>query len=100
MLPIDTGNRQRVRLGVRPEHIEVTRKTDADGDLAYTAQVLLDELLGADALLSLGIGDVRVLARVGGADHPVQGDAVTVRFNPSQLHAFDLDTGAALPKHQ
>ncbi|MEV8467612.1 sn-glycerol-3-phosphate ABC transporter ATP-binding protein UgpC [Fluviibacterium sp. DFM31] len=95
-LPMDTGPRRRIRLGVRPEHIEVLPgATGADG-MTYTANVLLDELLGADALLSLGIGDVRLLARVGGVDHPVRGDTVTIRLNPAQLHAFDLETTEAL----
>lgn len=93
-LPVDTGTRQRVRLGVRPEHIEVSGAA-AQGPLTFPAQVLLDELLGADALLSLGIGEARLLARVGGTGHPVKGDSVAIRLTPSQLHVFDCETGAA-----
>ncbi|ATI41170.1 hypothetical protein CBW24_03555 [Pacificitalea manganoxidans] len=96
-LPVDAGARQHVRLGVRPEHIEVSADGGAGaGEAGYRAEVLLDELLGADALLSLGIGQARLLARVGGLAHPVKGDAVTIRLNPAQLHVFDADTGAAI----
>ncbi|MAQ44743.1 MAG: sn-glycerol-3-phosphate ABC transporter ATP-binding protein UgpC [Confluentimicrobium sp.] len=96
-LPVDAGARHHVRLGVRPEHIEVSADGGAGaGEAGYRAEVLLDELLGADALLSLGIGQARLLARVGGLAHPVKGDAVTIRLNPAQLHVFDADTGAAI----
>ncbi|WP_417522557.1 ABC transporter ATP-binding protein [Marinovum sp.] len=97
-LPADTGSRRQVRLGVRPEHIEVLPRADGPAPLTYPVRVLLAELLGADALLSLGIGETRLLARVGGADHPVQGDDLTVRLSPSQLHVFDIETGRALPR--
>jgi sn-glycerol 3-phosphate transport system ATP-binding protein/multiple sugar transport system ATP-binding protein len=53
-------------------------------------------LLGADALLRLGIGEARLLARVGGLDHPVKGDNLRVRFNLSQLNVFDYETGQAI----
>lgn len=94
-LPVDTGTRARVRLGIRPEHIEVFKQPTAQKS-RYEAQVLLDELLGADALLNLHIGDARLLARVGGIDHPVKGDKVSVQLNPSLMNVFDCDTGFAL----
>ena len=95
-LPVDAGARRQVRLGVRPEHIAVTAGGQPQGDLDYQAEVLLDELLGADALLSLGVGKARLLARVGGTDHPVQGDRVAIALTAAQLHVFDADTGVAL----
>ncbi|MFK7762552.1 MAG: ABC transporter ATP-binding protein [Roseobacter sp.] len=95
-LPVDTGARTLVRLGVRPEHVVVAPARSMQGTLTYDATVLIDELLGADALLSLGIGQTRVLARVGGVAHPVKGDAVTIQLNASQLHVFDPDTGETL----
>jgi ABC-type sugar transport system ATPase subunit len=95
-LPVDTGARARVRLGVRPEHIDVLPGSKAGAPGAYDARVLLDELLGADALLRLGIGEARLLARVGGLDHPVKGNNLRVRFNLSQLNVFDYETGQAI----
>ena len=95
-LPVDAGASRQVRLGVRPEHIAVTAGGQPQGDLDYQAEVLLDELLGADALLSLGVGKARLLARVGGTDHPVQGDRVAIALTAAQLHVFDADTGVAL----
>jgi len=96
-LPFDAGRRRSIRLGIRPEHIRVTAGGAAgQAGTTYEASVLLDELLGADALLSLGIGEVRLLARVGGVGHPGQGDTVAITLDPDQLHAFDPASGAAL----
>ncbi|WP_424928949.1 ABC transporter ATP-binding protein [Amaricoccus tamworthensis] len=95
-LPVNTGQRHQVRLGVRPEHIEVVPGGAGAGEMTYPARVLLDELLGADALLNLGIGEARLLARVGGADHPVLGDTLDICLNSSQLHVFDIESGKAL----
>jgi len=96
-LPFDAGRRRSIRLGIRPEHIRVTAGGAAgQAGTTYEARVLLDELLGADALLSLGIGEARLLARVGGVGHPVQGDTVAITLDPDQLHAFDPASGAAL----
>ncbi|TPW25752.1 ABC transporter ATP-binding protein [Pararhizobium mangrovi] len=92
----------KVRLGIRPEHIELVGESVPASEPVHEAVVHLDELLGADALLSLGIGDVRLLARVGGSDHPVRGDHVRVRLPQQRLHAFAIESGAAItgaPKH-
>ncbi len=97
-LPFDPGSRQHLRLGIRPEHLEVVANGEgASSD--FEARVQLAELLGADALLNLDIGNTRLLARVGGTDHPTQGQTLTVRLPSDRFHAFDPVSGVAL-KHQ
>lgn len=84
--------------GIRPEHIEVL---PADADVTpwtFDAQVILDELLGADALLNLDVQGLSLLARVGGTDFPVAGTRVRIRFDPALLHAFDPTTKLALTR--
>lgn len=96
-LPFATGSRDEIRLGLRPEHIKVAAPdTDDNNPLHYSASVRLAELLGADALLSLDVEGVQLLARVGGIDHPLAGDQVNVSFQAAHLHAFDRQTGQAI----
>ncbi|GAB5375385.1 MAG: sn-glycerol-3-phosphate import ATP-binding protein UgpC [Acuticoccus sp.] len=94
-LPFDTGGRERITLGIRPEHIEIGAPSEP-GEAVVDASVRLAELHGADALLDLTVGDVHMLARVGGADHPVAGDALKVFIPPRLMHGFDTGSGAAL----
>ncbi|RYH11371.1 ABC transporter ATP-binding protein [Tropicimonas sp. IMCC6043] len=98
-LPFASGDRNEIRLGIRPEHVEVAPLSDAEpksGD--FTATVRLAELLGADALLSLDIGGCRLTARVGGTGHPRTGDVLRVALPAALLHAFDTGNGRALER--
>ena len=90
----------RLTLGIRPEHLEVLGRDTAVGDeWTFEADVVLAELLGADALLNLSVAGEEMLARVGGTDHPRQGAKVGVRLVPERLHAFDPSTGRALGRN-
>jgi sn-glycerol 3-phosphate transport system ATP-binding protein len=97
---VDVGSHERVVLGVRPEHLEVAPAGDAaPGDgWSFEAGVALAELLGADALLSLRIGDEELLARVNGTELAEQGETVRVVFDTARLHVFDPETELALPR--
>jgi sn-glycerol 3-phosphate transport system ATP-binding protein len=94
----DIGERDRVVLGIRPEHLTVGPLLGGSRpDLTFEADVVLAELLGADALLNLRIGEEELLARVSGTEHARQGDRVCVSFDPERLHAFDPDSELTLP---
>ena len=95
-LPVDTGTRRKVRVGIRPEHLEILAKRKQMSGHEIQARVQLDELLGADALLVLAVGDARLTARVSGIDHPKRGDHVTLNLPLAQLHVFDAETGMAI----
>ena len=97
-LPIDETIRDKVKLGIRPEHIEILKNDENFLGFKCQAVVHLDELLGADALISLSIKNVRVLARVSGIAHPVKGDKVLVGFPFDLLHLFDPETGERINK--
>ena len=96
-LPFDTGNRERLTLGVRPEHLSIAEAAGEDPH-AFQAEVKLAELHGADALLNLIVAGVPLLARVGGANHPTEGQSLTAVIPPDLMHAFDAETGEALPR--
>jgi sn-glycerol 3-phosphate transport system ATP-binding protein len=96
---IEVGKRDHVVLGIRPEHLTVEDAVASEPVAPWTfnAEVALAELLGADALLNLRIGEEELLARVSGTQHARQGDAVRVSFDSKRLHAFDPASELALP---
>lgn len=82
---------QQVKVGIRPDHVEITSPDHATG----TMEVDVCEQLGTTMLL---IGNfagqrLRVLAPRG-AVHP--GDRVPVRLPAAQFHLFDASTGDRL----
>jgi len=95
---VDIGGRDRVVLGIRPEHLTVGPSPEGAplDDWTFEADVALAELLGADALLNLRIGEEELLARVSGTEHARQGDRVRVSFDPERLHVFDPDSELTL----
>jgi sn-glycerol 3-phosphate transport system ATP-binding protein len=84
-----------INLGIRPEHIEVLPADAPDAPWVFDAEVKLDELLGADALLDLSVQGQEMLARVGGADFPEAGSRVRIRIDPNRVYGFDPATGLA-----
>ena len=95
---IDTADAQMLTMGIRPEHIEVL-PPDADADpFTFDADVVLAELLGADALLNLSVSGEEMLVRVNGVDHPLEGARVRVRLVPERLHAFNPSTKKAFAR--
>ena len=89
---------EKVKIGIRPEHIDViTGGADRD-PWVFEAKVKLDELLGADALLNLSVQGFDLLARVNGTDFPEAGSKVHIRIDPARIHGFDPATGLALSR--
>ena len=90
------GERQRIVLGVRPEHLHLGPR---EGDVArLSAEVLEIEFTGAQSQVRLGTeaGPLVVCA----ADRPqlASGDTVTVSLAADRLHFFDVDSGLRLVK--
>ncbi|ASJ71564.1 ABC transporter ATP-binding protein [Granulosicoccus antarcticus] len=96
---IDLSRFQHVKVGIRPEHLTILEPGEGVGDpWVLSAKVVLAELLGADALLSLSVQGELITARVNGVDYPEQGQELRLRLNPDQLHVFDSETRKALPR--
>ena len=88
-----TKGRERVTLGVRPEHVAVERVARA-GWLA--ASVYVTEQMGNETLVFLDTGGERLIARAG-ADFRAEPEAPAwARLEPDRLHFFDADSGDAL----
>ena len=86
---------QEVIVGVRPNDINLAQDHTAP-EWTFDAVVQVTELLGADALLDLKLGDHEVMAEVDGKDMPDRGAKVNVTFNLEALHVFDKSSEKAI----
>ena len=78
-------------LGVRPEHLRLSAQIDGNG---WVARVNAQEMLGAERLLYLRLGDESVIVRVDEATPvPTIGSEVQVTPRADRLHWFDAATG-------
>jgi ABC-type sugar transport system ATPase subunit len=80
-----------VEVGVRPEHVTVTR--DGSGEPA-TVQVV--EIAGNETFLHLGAKGSTLVARVGADLRPDIGSTVHVRADARHLYLFDAESGESL----
>ncbi|HXV91460.1 MAG TPA: ABC transporter ATP-binding protein [Gemmatimonadales bacterium] len=88
LAPVPAGDLQ---VGVRPEHVALVGPGKGQGD----AVVRMIEPLGAETLVHLDAGAVRLVARIRGLKGPGTGDLVGVRVDQTRVHLFDA-TGARL----
>jgi multiple sugar transport system ATP-binding protein len=84
-----------VRLGIRPEDIEIQPSTPNSQSLT-PATVSVREPMGSDLFLTLEMNGVTFKART----HPDlpfdRGDTVGVRFVPHKVHLFDKTSGKTM----
>ena len=72
--------------GIRPEDVALVA-VGTPGSIP--AEVVLVELLGAQAHLHLDAGAQRLIAVVAGTDAPAKGAPVHLRLDPARAHRFD-----------
>ncbi|NNE81845.1 MAG: sn-glycerol-3-phosphate ABC transporter ATP-binding protein UgpC [Silicimonas sp.] len=78
-----------VRLGIRPEHLELS-----DGGLAMDVKVV--EPTGSETMVFLRFQDQDITAVFRGQHSFEAGQTIHLKPDPSQLHVFDATTGARL----
>ena len=83
-----------VVMGIRPEDISLARQ--GDDSLEVTATVSLVEPLGAETLVTLGIGQVEFVARAPAGFREKPGTVMQVHMSRSRIHLFDAKAGAVL----
>ncbi len=76
-----------LRLGVRPEDIEV------DGAEGLPADLLAADYLGADTILTARIGGQSLLVRVAGHYSISDGERALLRWPKDKVHLFDAESG-------
>jgi len=90
------AERQRVILGIRPEHAQVKASSNAGSDVdgeGLELEVDVVEALGSDTYVT-SAGGLR--ARLPHDLEPSLGDRLTVSCRPDQVHVFDTDSGMRL----
>ncbi|MEJ3654167.1 ABC transporter ATP-binding protein [Actinomycetes bacterium KLBMP 9759] len=82
-----------VELGIRPEHVRVSA-TPQEGHLP--GRVFVTELLGADVLVTVQVGEALVKARVPTPFEIGLDSAAYVGIDPRKVHLFAVSDGRAL----
>jgi len=78
-------------LGIRPEHIRVSRRETEGGDFSSVAE--LYELLGSDALVHFPVEGHRVIAKIDDRSAISAHDPIQYVFDPEHLYFFEKETG-------
>jgi multiple sugar transport system ATP-binding protein len=92
----DTAQGQRlgsVRVGVRPEDVEVSTETREDSVTGIIAGKVSLPMMNA-TILSIQVGKYEVYAQISGDESPRRGDRVWLTFR--QYHVFDQESGTRL----
>ena len=92
---VEAGGKERVTIGVRPEHLEIT----ADGELPALVTVI--ESLGHERHVVCrvegdGKGQMVILRQEADETPPREGDRIRLSTGIEHLHAFDTETGLRL----
>ena len=86
----------RVVVGVRPEHVRISRDEPGAAELSFTAEVVHGEPLGAETYLYLDAQGTRIAARLPGWGVFSPRDRVTCAVDARHCLFFDAATGHRL----
>jgi len=94
--PPSSASREKITVGIRPEHLEPTSPDTA----SLALSVDLVEALGADSLVHGQLAGTTqgsaVTVRVDGARRVAAGEALSLAVAPEHIHFFDADDGRRL----
>lgn len=79
-----------ITFGIRPEALNIASSSMIRATVGHV------EYLGADAMMECKVNGEVLLCRIPGQDTHLLGSTVFLKFNPSDLHAFDRNTGQRL----
>ncbi len=82
-----------VLLGLRPEHMKISRERTAD---SIEAEVLLTEPLGSEVIVNVKLGETIVKIRAPPGTSYAMGEKVYVVIDWSKAHLFDRETEEAI----
>ncbi|EHJ56098.1 multiple sugar-binding transport ATP-binding protein MsmK [Streptococcus urinalis FB127-CNA-2] len=88
---------KKVTFGIRPEDISsknIVQETFPNANV--TAEVLVSELLGAETMLYVKLGQTEFASRVDARDFHNPGENVSLTFNVSKGHFFDIEMEQAI----
>ncbi|MEM7222017.1 MAG: ABC transporter ATP-binding protein [Pseudomonadota bacterium] len=88
------GAGQGLRLGIRPEHIEIAEQGGLPAELVWS------DYLGADTIVTARLGSQELLVRAPGRLSEITGRRVALRWAQDKVHIFDGATGKRLEGRQ
>ena len=91
---LTAANPERVVVGVRPEHLRLTRDSDRGMHLSIAVEVV--EFLGNGTLIHATADGVDLVALVDDAKHVKVGDQITLYASPGALFFFAPESGETL----
>ncbi|HCZ05936.1 MAG: multiple sugar transport system ATP-binding protein [Thermotogota bacterium] len=86
-------SQNRVVLGIRPEHIHLSRVESA---YPLKGEVYFTERLGSDTIVHFKVNEVRIVAKIPSDVILREGERVEFFLDLSKLHVFDPETGRNL----
>jgi sn-glycerol 3-phosphate transport system ATP-binding protein len=92
--PVLGGGGDGLKLGIRPEHIEIS---DSGG---LPAELVWSDYLGADTILTARVGTQLLLVRVPGRFGAADGKKVNLIWEPDRVHVFDAASGRRVNDRQ
>ena len=95
---LDSG--RDVILGLRPEDLRWARGGADEGHVTLRAQVEVVEPLGSETLVTVAIGEQRLIARFPPRTGISPGENVDLAFDPAHVHLFDPGSGASVLRHE
>ena len=95
LVAVDTVDRDTIVLGARADDIDIAEPGGADLDVT----IYSFENTGENTLLTVQLGQQRVIARGERHLRKEQGDVIGIRMDPAHIYLFDSDTGVRLKDH-
>jgi multiple sugar transport system ATP-binding protein len=89
-----------VVLGLRPEDLRWARGGAAEGEVRLAARVEVVEPLGSETLVTVALGEQRLVARFPPRSGIAPGEQVELAFDPAHVHLFDPASGASVLRHE
>jgi multiple sugar transport system ATP-binding protein len=96
--PLGIALPERVKAGVRPEHLHLKEGPTGDLRVELSALVVAAEPLGAETHLLLDAAGTRLRAKTAGFDAPARGEGVRLFIDPLNILWFDGRSGARLAR--
>ena len=92
--PVLSGAGDGLKLGIRPEHVEICESGGLPAELVWS------DYLGADTIVTARVGTQKLLVRVPGRFGAANGKKVNLIWEPSKVHVFDALSGRRVDGRQ
>ncbi|MGB7757665.1 MAG: TOBE domain-containing protein, partial [Salinisphaera sp.] len=88
------GDRSRIRVGIRPEHLHLATGDTSQCRLSGSVEVV--EPLGSLTMIQVKVGDTTLTAQIEPHQQVAMGDEVALTCVPNKLYLFDPESETAL----